>query len=386
MTITTDLNTFINTTRQDIIDNSIVKNGKFLECIPLPDLNTILNAVSLNGLALQFVDLANQTVAVIEAAIRNAVDAVKYVFDISKLSDDIRNFIISRSGLLIQYLPDASDALKLLAVQVSGLALKYIINPTKQMILAAVSQNSRALKYVQTVTQEILDAAGSTVRKVFGFAVNTFKKIVAPTTSVILAELARYGKALRYVLSQTDAMIQTALQQTGLAIKYVLGPVAKWVGLALATTIAAIQFISNPPLDFIFKALQKSGLFLKNILNAPGEWISAALNQTASALRYIKDLTLEQLQLAMSIFPSCLNYNRLTDEIITKNFNKITAPTYNINFDPDLDFSSPATRLLGFGSLNLPNLNFYPTAKSFAAKYTKIPTFVNHVAQWRPVI
>ena len=149
------VNEIFDAKEQEII-NILKTNSISLKYIDTQTVKICLEAVKLNCLDFQYVNIENQTEEICLEAVKQDGLVIIYV---QNQTENICLEAVKQNGLAIQYINNQTENICLEAVKQNGLAIQYINNQTDEICLESVKQNGLALQYVDVQTEELCKIA-----------------------------------------------------------------------------------------------------------------------------------------------------------------------------------------------------------------------------------
>ena len=190
--------------------------------------------------------------------------------------------LISKDGLLLEYINEQTPEICMKALKQNGLALEFVKEQTPEICMTAIKQNGSALQFVTEpfLTEEICILAV----KNNGFVLQFIKKHPnLLTENVCKFAVQESGCALQFIKNQTYEICILAVQRDSCALCFVKEK----------------YLTASNMLEICIIAVQQDGLMLNYVKDQTPEMCILAVKQNGFALQYVKEQTAELCILAV---------------------------------------------------------------------------------------
>jgi hypothetical protein len=325
--------------------------GKAFKFCKLKSGKMIKDAVSSDGLMLEYVDPDKRTMEICEIAFKKNRRAIKFIpakfqtesmmidamndstslleflhnpteevylaalrknpasfSSIKNPTEDMCIIIVSKCGLNIKDVPAdlQTPTVCLIAITDTPHALEHIKNQTEDLCVQAVSENANVLKFCKIRTPPVLKAA---VKK-DGYVI---KDLRPDEITLELADLAvnSWGYCLQHVPKhiQTRELCMKAVKKSGVSLEYVRDD--------LQDEEICLEAVTQSPYSFKYVKVQTPAVCMYAIThgynvfefvkNPTPEMRLAALKKDSSNIRHIQNPTREELKLVLKASKYSLN-------------------------------------------------------------------------------
>lgn len=229
---------------------------------PAPEL--LRMAVSMNGMALEYVPLEVQDEALcMEAVARNPL-AIRFVRISGEAYECVAMAAIVKDPTALEFAPRQTPRLCMAAIEADGACLRFVKEPTEEMRMAAVRQNGMALEHVSEQTEELCMAA---------IGQNPFALL-----HVDIGDDEAYERVCLAAVELDPAVIELATPQ---ALRACLA--------AVRADGTLLRRIGNPTHDICLAAVRNNGMALRFVEDQTATVCIAALLQDPSAIECVGD-------------------------------------------------------------------------------------------------
>ena len=208
---------YIHNYTHEICYAAVNQNGLALEHVPEEMLNEdmYLDAVRQNGMALEFIESDNQNEDICNEALKNNIDAIKFVK--KSIDYDLSLQAIRKDVMNLQYIPHPHVDIIIEAFNKDHNVIKYIkkYDQTEEMCLKAIQHDIDLIQYVHFKIPNDLAIKAVTKNGIY------LNNIINQTDEIVKIALENTIRAFKYVKNYTPDMCLDIVKKDGLQLEHI---------------------------------------------------------------------------------------------------------------------------------------------------------------------